>query len=189
MKRGWIGVLAIFAVAVTLGAAEDSASGPSAAAVTKLLNQQKLDAIAAQDSEQPDRFVAALYYPGAQLLAVSAAHPNPEVARERIANRQYRHVYMDLQGPATRDGRLFVIDLGANGLQDRRDGDALDITYHSGANQVSFDGDWNAQGMSREQYDQRFKADDERYAHMLAALQRELSRPDGTGHGTPDRSR
>ncbi len=99
-----------------------------------------------------------------------------QVFQQRIANRQYRDVYMDLQGPATQKGRLFVMDLGADGLRYRPDGDVFDITYHSGADQVSFDGDWKDQKMTREQYDQRFKNDDERYARMLAALERELAR-------------
>jgi hypothetical protein len=175
MRRADNGVLALLAVTATLGLAADSASGDKAATVRQLLNEQKLDAIAAQDPERPDRFVAALYYPGAQLLAVSAVHPTPQLMQERIANRQYRDVYMDLQGPATRAGRLFVIDLGADGLHDRPQGDGFDITYRSGAEQVSFDGDWKAQKMSREQYDERFEGDDQRYTKMLAALARELT--------------
>jgi hypothetical protein len=181
-RRVTIGVVVVVALAGTLGAVPDSASGSKAEAIRQLLDQQKLDAIAAQDPEQPDRFVAALYYPGAQLLAVSATHPMPQVMQERIANRQYRDIYMDLQGPATRKGRLFVIDLGADGLHDRPEADGFDITYRSGAEQVSFDGDWKAQKMSREQYDERFKGDDERYAQMLAALVRELTdRPTSFG--------
>jgi hypothetical protein len=155
---------------------QESVSAAKAAAVAKLMDQQKLDAVAAQDPDQPSRFVAALYYPGAQLLAVSAGYPSPELLQQRIAARQYRDVYMDLQVPATTNGRLFVMDLQADGLRQTRDEGAFDITYANGKNQVSFDGDWKRQGLSREQYDGRFKADDERYARMLAALERELTR-------------
>jgi hypothetical protein len=178
MKAGSIaGAVAILGLAAAIGGAEQSASGARAAALTKLLDQHKLDAIAAADPEQPDRFVAALYYPGTQLLAVSANYPSPQFLLERIANRQYRDVYMDLQVPATQNGRLFVMDMGADGLHYQPNGDApFDITYHSGANQVSFDGDWKERKMSREKYDERFKADDERYARMLAALEREVMR-------------
>jgi hypothetical protein len=189
-KNSVVGIVFfVLAVAATLGAGQDSASAPKAAVITKLLDEQKLDAIAAQDPEQPDRFVAALYYPGAQLLAVSAAHPSPQFMRDRIANRQYRDVYMDLQGPATQNGRLFVMDLAADGLHDRPYGDGFDITYQSGANQVSFDGNWKDKKMSRAQYEQRFKADDERYAQMLAALERELTRGDRPGRPTQLRVR
>jgi hypothetical protein len=177
MKAGSIaGAVAMLALAAGVGA-QESASGAKAATLTKLLDQHKLDAIAAPDPEQPDRFVATLYYPGTQLLAVSANYPSPQFLQQRIANRQYRDVYMDLQVPATQNGRLFVMDMGADGLHYRPNGDApFDITYHSGGNQVSFDGDWKQRKMSREKYDERFKADDERYARMLAALERELTR-------------
>lgn len=158
-------------------AGQESASAAKAAAFTNLLDRYKLDAVAAQDPDHPGRFVAALYYPGAQLLVVSAAYPAPELLQQRIAERKYRDVYLDLQVPATQHGRFFVMDLQADGLRHMRDGDAaFDITYENDGNQVSFDGDWNRQNLSRSQYDARFKTDDGRYARMLAALERELMR-------------
>ena len=170
-------LVASAAVATAAVAAEQqSASSVKAAIVTKLLDRLKLDAIAAQDPDHPNRFVAALYYPGAQLLAVSAVYPAPALLQQRLADRKYREVYMDLQGPATRDGRLFVMDLQADGLRLTRNEASFDITYQNGANQVSFDGDWKRQHLSRSQYDVRFKKDDERYARILAALESELTR-------------
>jgi hypothetical protein len=174
-------VIVLVGVAMATGgpaaAGQESASATKAAALTKLLDQQKLDVVAAHDPNQPGRFVAALYYPGAQLLAVSAAYPAPELLQQKIADRKYRDVYMDLQVPATQQGRFFVMDLQANGLRKTRDGDAaFDITYENGGNQVSFDGDWSRQNMSKTLYDARFKADDERYAKMLSALEHEMTR-------------
>ena len=174
-------VIVLVGVAMATGgpaaAGQESASATKAAALTKLLDQQKLDVVAAHDPNQPGRFVAALYYPGAQLLAVSAAYPAPELLQQKIADRKYRDVYMDLQVPATQQGRFFVMDLQANGLRKTRDGDAaFDITYENGGNQVSFDGDWSRQNMSKTLYDARFKADDERYAKMLSALEHEMAR-------------
>ena len=55
-------------------------------------------------------------------------------------------------------------------------GPGCGVTYQNGGSQVSFDGDWKRQKLSRSQYDVRFKKDDERYARMLAALERELMR-------------
>lgn len=182
--------LSIVVVALGMGVAtpatggQESASSARAAALTKQLDQHKLDAIAAPDPDQPDRFVAALYYPDAQLLAVGAAYPAPQVLQQRIADRKYRDVYLDLQVPATRQGRFFVVDLQADGLRHTRNADgAFDITYESGGNQVSFDGDWKRQNMTRSQYDARFKADDERYARLLAALERELARASTSATG------
>lgn len=172
------------AIAAPPAAGQESVSSARAAALTKQLDQHKLDAVAAPDPDQPGRFVAALYYPGAQLLAVSAAYPVPQVLQQRIADRKYRDAYMDLQGPETLQGRFFVMDLQADGLRHtRRNGDAaFDITYESG-NQASFDGDWKRQHMSRSQYDARFTADDKRYARMLAALERELTRASTSATG------
>ena len=175
MKALWTLVASALLAAGPLAAAQESASSARAAIVTKLLDQLKLDAIATQDPDHPNRFVAALYYPGAQLLAVSAAYPVPELLQQRIAERKYRDVYMDLQVPATQDGRFFVMDLQADGLRQTRDEAAFDISYENGANQVSFDGDWKRQQLSRSQYERRFKKDDERYARILAALERALA--------------
>jgi hypothetical protein len=41
---------------------------------------------------------------------------------------------------------------------------------------VSFDGDWKRQKLGQSQYNSRFEADDQRYARMLAALERKLTR-------------
>ena len=174
-------VLAPLLVLVDLSAAaghQQSQSSLKAAAVTKLLDAQKLDAVAAMEDEQTGRFVAALYYPGAQLLVVSAVHPQPAVAAQRLAERNYRDLYLDLQGAATRKGRFFILDLAADGL--KRDGGAgLDQTYTDGANLLSYDGDWKSQKLSQAKYEERFQRDDARYAQMLAALERELTRPLG----------
>jgi hypothetical protein len=165
---------------VTLRAAtgrQQSESSLKAAAVTKLLDAQKLDAVAALEDEQTGRFAAALYYPGAQLLVVSAVHPQPTFAAQRLAERKYRDIYLDLQGAATRKGRFFVLDLGADGLKRTRDGGTgLDQTYTEGANLISYDGDWKSQKLSQAKYEERFQRDDKRYAQILAALEHELTR-------------
>ncbi len=176
MTALWTLVASVVLVGGPAAVEQESVSSARAALVTTLLDQLKLDAIAAPDPDHPNRFVAALYYPGAQLLAVGAAYPAPELLQQRIAERKYRDVYMDLQVPATQNGRFFVMDLQADGLRQARDDVAFDITYENGANQVSFDGDWKRQQLSRSEYARRFKQDDERYARILAALERELAR-------------
>ncbi len=92
MKALWTLVASALLVAGPVAAMQESTSSARAAIVTKLLDQLKRDAIAAQDPDRPNRFVAALYYPGAQLLAVSAAYPAPELLQQRIAERKYRDV-------------------------------------------------------------------------------------------------
>jgi hypothetical protein len=159
---------------------EESQSAAKAATVTTLLNAQKLDAIAAREDPQTGRFAAALYYPGVQLLVVSAVHPQPDLIEQRIVARKYRDAYLDLQGPATEKGRFFVLDLKADGLKRTRGDAAFDQTYINGTDRISYDGDWTSQKMSRSKYDQRFKRDDERYVQMLTAFERELAHSGGT---------
>jgi hypothetical protein len=160
---------------------QESQSSSKAAAVTKLLDAQKIDAVAAIEDQQTERFAAALYYPGTQLLVVSAVHPQPDVAAQRLAERKYRDVYLDLQSSATRKGRFFVLDLEADGLKRTREGGAaFDQTYIDGTNLISYDGDWKNQQMSQAKYEERFQRDDKRYAQMLAALEHELTRQAGT---------
>jgi hypothetical protein len=164
------------ALALTAPAsAQESASSAKAAVLTRLLDQQKLEALAARDPEQPDRFVAALYYPGSQLLAVSAVYPVPSLIEQLIAARKYRDVYMDLQVPAVQTGRFFVMDLQADGLRRSPEKEVYDITYESGANKIVYDGNWKGQNMTQAKYEQRFRSDDDRYARILAALERELA--------------
>ena len=59
--------------------AEDPQSQSTAAveSLKALLVQQKLEAVAARDPEQPGRYVAAFYMPGSQLLVVSAPYAVP----------------------------------------------------------------------------------------------------------------
>ena len=74
------------------------------------LERLGLSAIATADPANPDTFVAALYIPRSQLLVVSARHPSVEGIAQRIANHQYREVYLDLYGsPDTRD--KFVVQV------------------------------------------------------------------------------
>ncbi len=56
-------------------AAADSASAPLAAQLTAAMTSHKLDAIAARDPQAPDRYIAALVFPGSQLLVVAAPYP------------------------------------------------------------------------------------------------------------------
>ncbi len=174
--------LLVFVASLTAAVrSQESQSSLKATAVAKLLDTLKLDAVAAIEDQQTGRFAAALYYPGTQLLVVSAVHPQPDVAAQRLAERKYRDVYLDLQGSATRKGRLFVLDLEADGLKRTREGGAaFDQTYIDGANQISYDGDWKTQKMTPAQYDERFQRDDKRYAEILAALEHELTRQAGT---------
>ena len=165
-----VGLIVLSSTAADRAWAQESRSAAEAQKLTALLDQQKLDAIAAKDPERPDRYIGALYYPGSQLLVVSASYPAPASMDYRLGERQYRDAYLDIQGAGAREGRFFVTDLLADGLRAARRGEPFDIIYKDGKDQVAYDGDWRAQKMSESDYQEQFRKDDERYAKMLASL-------------------
>src|SRR5687767_13936651 len=88
------GVMLAASTAVPSAAlAQDSRSAPLVKELTQLLQQQKLDSIAARSGT--DQFVAALFYPG-QLLVISARTTAPAVLNEKLVRREFRDVYIDL---------------------------------------------------------------------------------------------
>jgi hypothetical protein len=150
--------------------APSSTSESLARQVSELMQARGLDGLAAQDPDAPDRFVAALHVPP-QLLVVSARYEAPSLLRERLHKREYREVYLSLQGAGKRDGRFFVQDLGGDGLQPSADDNRpFDIIYESATIRTAFDGDWRAQKLSEKEYHDRFTAADARYARLLKAL-------------------
>lgn len=181
-----VGVMALSGPAVATAAGQDSKSAAAAATLTKLLDERKLDAIAARDPEHPDEYIAALYIPGAQLLVVSVRYPVPAVIDQRIAEGKYRDAYMDLQGSGTREGRLFVTDSQADGLRATRERDApFDIVYVNGVEQTLYNGDWKAQDLSEADYNARFQKQDTRYARLLSVLADALTRAATTAATVP----
>jgi hypothetical protein len=165
--------VALALTVVVTGTPQQRASRSSAAAVTlvKLMTDRGLEAAAARDPREPGRFVAALCFPGTQLLVVSAKYPVPAALEQRLSNHEYRDVYMDLQGDVTREGRFFVQDMQTNGLQARPErGAAVDIVYENGAHGTTFDGNGKGTRLSQDDYDARFEAADRRYTEVLAAL-------------------
>lgn len=151
--------------------AQESLSARAVATLTALLDQHKLEAIAARDPERPGQVVAALYVPGSQLLVVSAPYPVAAVLDQRLAEGKYMDVYLDLQAPLSHDGHFFVVDLLADGLRPVCERDQpFDSTARNGGKNVSFNGNWGAQQMTEAEYNTRFRDDDARYARILGVL-------------------
>ena len=108
--------LAIAATLVVTAAwAQDAKSAAGARELAGLLVQKKLDAVAARDPAAPDAFVAALHFPG-QLLIISARYTVPPLLNEKLARREYRDVYIELNAASVAESRVFVTDIGADGL-------------------------------------------------------------------------
>ena len=133
------------------------------------LSAAGLDAIAARDPEAPDRVVAALAFPGSQLLVVAAPYTDGAAIDAWLANHMYRDVYSALQQPSITTGKVFFQDLGCDGLQPGTGG-TVDIMYENGTTQTIFDGNWKKQKLSETAYHQRFREADARYARLLSAL-------------------
>jgi hypothetical protein len=173
MAISWRGAMLV--VAMSLGGldvnARGFASADAARELTHLLDGKGLNAAAAIDPSAPGAFVAALYFPGSQLLVVRAQHPSTEGVLHRIATGQYREVYLDLQGTPTPAGKFFVQDAGADGILSVRPGSgSVDILYEDGVRQTLFNGDIRAQHLTSAQYDAKLSEADAMYARLLKLL-------------------
>jgi hypothetical protein len=163
------------AVVVSLSAAasvsaQESKSAPLAKQLAAALDAGKLDSVAAKDPGAPDVFCAALYFPGAQLLVVSAKYSVPQLLSDRLMKKEYRDTYLDLNGAAMPDSKVFIQDGAADGLKVKSaDNQAPDI-YEASGKQTIFDGDSKRQKMSDQDYQKAFSAADERYSQILTAL-------------------
>ena len=151
--------------------AQDSMSALLAVELGELMNSAQLDAVAAKDSEGTDRFVAALAFPG-QLLVVSARYEVPIYVEEKIANRLYRGVYIDLNAASIANTKILVTDAGADGLA-AGGSNAVDM-YDAGSRVSRFDGDPDAQDLTREDYMKAFSDADVQYSRMLEVLLNEV---------------
>ena len=131
--------------------AQESESAPLAAELAELLTAAELGAIAARDTADEDRFVAALAFPGT-LLVVSAQLEVALYVEQKIANGQYREVYIDLNAASIPETKVLITDTGADGLSGEDDSaDMVD----TGSGAARYDGDADA---------------DAQYARMLRAL-------------------
>jgi hypothetical protein len=178
------GLLLLVLLALSL-ASPVAAQEPQSAALAKqlaaLLDQAKLDAMAARDAPA-DTYVAALYFPG-QLMVVSAKYSVPVILNDKISKKEYREIYNDLNGAPVQGTRVLVMDLGADGLKPKKD-NVFD-TFEAGGKTWSFDGDWKGQKISEDEYMKAFADADARYAKMLQALIAQAKK--GTTEGLTNR--
>ena len=163
MSRAQSCVTFAFALCVWLGLSASLASGQEsesavlAEELSQLMTGGQLDAVACKDTVDDDRYVAALSFPG-QLLVVSARYEVPIYIEEKIGNRQFRDVYIDLNTASITGTKVLVTDIGANGLLAN---DAGVDSYDSGSGVLRLDG--TASGSAIAEADQQ-------YARMLRAL-------------------
>jgi hypothetical protein len=154
--------------------AQESKSAPLAKQLAAALDAAKLDSIAAKDPDGTDVFVAALYFPNMEFLAVSGKYSVPQLLATRLTQKEYRDVYLDLNGAAT--AKTFIEDPGCDGLKAKRENNQASDTAEVEGKRTMFDGEWKAQKMSEQDYTKAFAAADERYARILAALLAQLKK-------------
>ena len=165
-----IGLL-MLVVMSTAAAAQEAKSAALAKELTTLLDGAKLTAVAAKDPSDPDAFVAAMYFSGSQLLIVSAKYTPAVLLNDKVAKKDYQEIYIDLNSASVASTRVFLEDLGADGLKaDHEEGGAFD-SLDRGGKRTIFDADWKKdQKLTDEQYAKLFADADALYARLLQAL-------------------
>jgi hypothetical protein len=168
--------LAACGILATPARAQEPASAAPAKELMQLLSSRKIDSIAARMPNSTEEFVGALTFPG-QLMVVWAKSSAPAYVNEKLINKQYREVYVDLNSASILESRHFVTDLGPDGLRVRpaqRPGPA--DSHDFGAKSMRFDGNWREDKMSEADYMKAHADADAAYAKAVQALIDELKK-------------
>jgi hypothetical protein len=152
-----------------VAAAQGSKSATVAKELVQVMDQKKLDSIAAKLPNGDGNYAAALYFPNVQLLVISGHYSAPQLMDPRVTGKQYRDTYMELSGTVTPNTKIFVQDMGEPGLSQRKQENMYD-TWNQAGKIVMFDGEPDKQKMSDADYQKSFTAADEEYAKILSAL-------------------
>jgi len=161
---------AVLALSSATSFAQDSKSAPLARQLASALDAAKLDSVAAADPANADTFVAALYLANSELLVVSAKFQPPQIMADRIAKKEFRDAYIDLNSASLAESKVFIEDLGADGLKAKRDDNQPFDAVDAAGKRTAFDGDWKKQKLSEQDYMKAFSAGDQRYAEILTIL-------------------
>jgi hypothetical protein len=172
---------ALVAVALALSisataSAQDAKSASLAKQLAAALDGAKLDSIAAADPSSPDTFVAALYFPNIQLLVVSAKYTAPQLMTAKVDKKDYRDVYIDLNSASVPESKIFIEDLGADGLRAKRDDNQPFDTFEQAGKRTVFDSDWKKQKLTEQDYMKAFSGADDQYSKILTALLAQLKK-------------
>lgn len=154
---------------VVAAAPQESKSAPLVKQLAQLLDASKLDCMAAADPETGN-YVAALYIPGTQMLVVSGKFGDSFLGPHRMSKKEYREMYMDLQGASVTGSRLFAQDAGANGFVLKPIGGGAADTYERENKTTVFDGAWKKAKISEQDYAKSFADADDQYARVLTLL-------------------
>lgn len=165
-----ITTLAVVAATAQPAGAQEPKSAAGARELLKVLGEKKMDAVAVRAPDSTDTFLAALVFP-AQIIVVSAKYAAPPLLNEKLARREYRDVYVELNSASVLETRHIFTDLGADGLRAkraRRD-DPFDSRELAGK-AFNLDGNWREDKMSEADYMKLHAETDAQYAQILTAL-------------------
>lgn len=177
MRAHVVSLTAVLALSLAATAsAQDSKSAPLAKQLAAALDAAKLDSIAAADPTNPGTFVAALYFANSQLLVVAAKYAAPQLLQQRLEKKEYRDTYIDLNSASVSDSKVFIEDLGADGLKAKRDENQPFDAVEMAGKRTMFDGDWKKQKIAEQDYMQTFGAADGRYTELLTMLLAQLKK-------------
>jgi len=160
---------------LTILQAQDSKSAALVTELTTLMQQRKLDSVAARHPAAVDQFVAALYFPG-QLLVVTARSTAPAVINEKLHRSEFRDVYIDLNSASIPESRVMISDGGADGLRPRREANMPFDTHDGAGKSIRFDGNWREDRMSEKDYMAAFASAEDVYIAAVTALLTELKK-------------
>jgi len=162
--------LLTLALAAGRSDAQESKSEPLAKQLAQAMEKAQLTTFAARDDEGDGQYVAAMYFPGSQLLVVEARYSVPILIEQKLADKKYMDVYIDLNSASVPASKVFVSDLLADGLHARpAEGQPFD-TFEKSQQQWTFNRDWSGRGISEEAYMNECGQADAEYAHMLQVL-------------------
>ena len=171
-----IALIAVLLFAPAIAAAQDSKSASPVTELVKMMDTMKLDSFAVKGAA-PNEYVGALYFPGSQLLVVSAKFDAPQHANLLLSEKNYRDIYIDLNSASVPQSKMFVSDLGANGLLFKKDGNQAFDTVDVGGKTYNFDGDWKKANLSEDDYAKAYTTSDDRYTQMIQILLAGLKKP------------
>ncbi len=167
MKRTCLVVVLVFGLcAATLPAADSLRSRELAVKLTDALSERQMDAIAAKDPARDKGYTAALFFPGSQLLVVSADYPSPAYLDQVLQASDYKGAYSALYSSAIADTKLFIMDLGADGLHAGAN-QPIDVVFERVVDKTVLDGGSDKKAAN---YARRLMSLDERYSAVLQVL-------------------
>jgi hypothetical protein len=135
-----------------------------------------IETIAARDSAEPRRYVAAWHVRDAPMLAVSARTPAWRRIEDDLRARRDADVFYHLVRQADVEGHWLFEDHGADGLDVTADGHRTpDVAYESVVNMIVFDGRPSAAGLTEAAYSTALAAAEVQYTHILGLLVTRLS--------------